>query len=44
MTAKAKIRLSEGIQAEEAALGLAAARVKEADALAQEKQGRPRCA
>jgi hypothetical protein len=39
MTAKAKIRLSEGIQAEEAAMGLAAARVKEADALAQEKQG-----
>lgn len=37
--AKAKMRLAEGIQAESAAPGLAAARVKEAEALALEKQG-----
>jgi uncharacterized membrane protein YqiK len=37
--AKAKIRLAEGIQAEEAAKGLAMARVREADAIASEKQG-----
>ncbi len=37
--ARSKIRLSEGVQAEEAASGLAAVRVREADALAIEKQG-----
>lgn len=37
--AKAKIRMAEGIQAEIAAEGLATVRVKEADALANEKQG-----
>lgn len=37
--ARAKVRLAEGVQAEEAARGLAHARVKEADALAFEKQG-----
>lgn len=37
--ARAKVRLAEGIQAEEAARGLAAARVREADAMAFEKQG-----
>ncbi|NUN14137.1 MAG: flotillin family protein [Myxococcales bacterium] len=37
--AKAKIRLAEGIQAEEAAAGLARVRVKEADAIALEKVG-----
>lgn len=37
--AKAKIRLAEGIQAEEAAAGLAKVRVKEADAAAIEKVG-----
>ncbi len=37
--AQAKIRLAEGIQAHEAASGLAAARVKEADAVATEKAG-----
>lgn len=37
--AAAKIRLAEGIQAEAAATGLAQVRVKEADALAVEKQG-----
>ncbi len=37
--AKAKIRLAEGVQAEIAAEGLARVRVKEADALANEKQG-----
>ena len=37
--AKAKIRLAEGVQAEEAASGLATVRVKEADAAANEKQG-----
>ena len=37
--ARAKVRMAEGVQAEEAARGLAAARVKEADALAFEKQG-----
>jgi len=38
-TAKSKIRIAEGIQAEAAAEGLAAARVKEADAIATEKVG-----
>lgn len=37
--ARAKIRLADGIQAEEAAAGLAAAKVKEADAVATEKLG-----
>jgi uncharacterized membrane protein YqiK len=37
--AQAKIRLAEGVQAEQAAPGLATAKVKEADALATEKQG-----
>jgi uncharacterized membrane protein YqiK len=37
--ARAKIRLAEGMQAEAAAEGLAKARVKEADAVATEKQG-----
>ena len=37
--AQAKIRLAEGVQAEEAASGLAAARVKEAEATANEKLG-----
>lgn len=37
--ARAKIRLAEGVQAEAAAEGLAKARVKEADAIATEKQG-----
>lgn len=37
--ARAKIRLSEGVQAEEAASGLAKVKVKEADAIAIEKQG-----
>jgi len=37
--ARSKVRLAEGVQAEEAARGLALARVKEADALAFEKQG-----
>ncbi len=37
--AKAKIRLAEGVQAEEAATGLAKVRVKEADAVAIEKEG-----
>ncbi|MEM7479601.1 MAG: flotillin family protein [Acidobacteriota bacterium] len=37
--AQAKIRLAEGIQAEEAALGLAQVRVREQDAAAIEKQG-----
>ncbi|MEI7892957.1 MAG: hypothetical protein WCI05_07690 [Myxococcales bacterium] len=37
--ARAKIRLSEGLQAEAAADGLAKARVREADAVATEKQG-----
>jgi uncharacterized membrane protein YqiK len=37
--ARAKIRLAEGIQAEEAAKGLADARVREAQAIAFEKQG-----
>ena len=37
--ARAKIRVAEGVQAEAAAVGLAAARVKEADAAATEKQG-----
>ncbi len=37
--AKAKIRLAEGVQAEEAASGLATVKVKEADAAANEKQG-----
>jgi uncharacterized membrane protein YqiK len=37
--ARAKIRLAEGVQAEAAAQGLAAARVKEADAVANEKMG-----
>ena len=37
--AAAKIRLAEGIQAHEAASGLALARVKEADAIAHEKHG-----
>lgn len=37
--ARAKIRLAEGIQAEEAAKGLAQARVREADAVATEKLG-----
>ncbi len=37
--ARAKIRMAEGVQAEEAAKGLAAARVREADAVALEKQG-----
>ncbi|QXV59438.1 flotillin family protein [Amycolatopsis sp. TNS106] len=37
---RAKIRLAEGIQAEEAAIGLAAAQVKERDADALEKVGR----
>ena len=36
---RAKMRLAEGIQAEEAAKGLALARVKEADAAAHEKLG-----
>ncbi|MCC6555366.1 MAG: hypothetical protein IT372_20590, partial [Polyangiaceae bacterium] len=38
-SARAKIRLAEGVQAEAAAEGLARARVKEADAQATEKQG-----
>lgn len=37
--ARAKIRLAEGVQAEAAAEGLAKIRVKEADAMAIEKQG-----
>ncbi len=37
--ARAKIRLSEGVQAEQAASGLAEVKVKEADAVAIEKQG-----
>lgn len=37
--ARAKIRLAEGVQAEAAAEGLAKVRVKEADAIAVEKQG-----
>lgn len=37
--ARAKIRLSEGLQAEVAAPGLAAVKVKEAEAIAIEKQG-----
>ncbi|MCH9680777.1 MAG: hypothetical protein K0V04_05015 [Deltaproteobacteria bacterium] len=37
--ARAKIRLSEGVQAEVAAAGLAEVKVKEADAIAIEKQG-----
>lgn len=37
--AKAKIRLAEGVQAESAAEGLAEVRVKEAAAVANEKQG-----
>jgi uncharacterized membrane protein YqiK len=37
--AKAKIRLSEGVQAESAAEGLARVRVREADAIALEKEG-----
>ncbi len=37
--ARAKIRLAEGIQAQEAASGLADAKVKEADAIASEKHG-----
>lgn len=38
-TMRAKKLLAEGVEAEEAATGLAAARVKEADAQANEKQG-----
>src|SRR5688572_12079687 len=38
-TAKAKIRLSEGVQAESAARGLAMAKVREAEAIAMEKEG-----
>ena len=38
-TARAKIRLAEGVQAEAAAEGLAHVRVKEADSAALEKQG-----
>ena len=38
-SARAKIRLSEGVQAEHAAEGLALVRVKEADSAATEKQG-----
>lgn len=38
-TARAKKLIAEGIEAEEAALGLAQVRVKEADAQANEKQG-----
>jgi uncharacterized membrane protein YqiK len=37
--ARAKIRLAEGVQAEQAASGLAQVKVKEADAVAIEKQG-----
>jgi uncharacterized membrane protein YqiK len=37
--ARAKVRLAEGVQAEEAAKGLAEVRVKEADAAATEKLG-----
>lgn len=37
--ARAKIRLAEGVQAEQAASGLAEVKVKEADAVAVEKQG-----
>lgn len=37
--AKAKIRLSEGVQAEAAAAGLAEVKVREADAIALEKEG-----
>ena len=37
--ARAKIRLAEGVQAEQAASGLAEVKVKEADAVAIEKQG-----
>lgn len=37
--ARAKIRLAEGVQAEQAATGLAEVKVKEADAVAIEKQG-----
>ncbi|MBT8494303.1 MAG: hypothetical protein KJO07_14710 [Deltaproteobacteria bacterium] len=37
--ARSKIRLAEGVQAEEAAAGLAKVRVREADAAAIEKQG-----
>jgi uncharacterized membrane protein YqiK len=39
IAAKAKIRLAEGVQAEEAASGLALAKVKEANAVALEKEG-----
>ena len=38
--ARAKIRMAEGLQAEAAAAGLAEVKVKEADAVAVEKQGR----
>jgi uncharacterized membrane protein YqiK len=38
-TAKAKMRLAEGLQAEAAAAGLAQVKVKEADAIATEKLG-----
>ena len=38
--ARAKIRMAEGVQAEQAAAGLAQVKVKEADALAVEKMGR----
>jgi len=38
--ARAKIRIAEGVQAEQAAAGLAQVKVKEADALAVEKMGR----
>ena len=37
--AQAKVRMAEGIQAEEAALGLAEIKVKEADSVAYEKRG-----
>jgi uncharacterized membrane protein YqiK len=37
--ARSKMRIAEGVQAEEAAAGLAAVKVKEADAVAIEKQG-----
>lgn len=38
-SARAKIRMAEGVQAEQAASGLAEVKVKEADALAFEKRG-----
>jgi uncharacterized membrane protein YqiK len=42
--ARAKIRIAEGVQAEQAASGLAEVKVKEADAIAVEKMGRAEAA